>query len=148
MKFSPLLTLTALPILAALCLWSSSAQAYPTASGNEGAPKGDKFALMDANKDDKVSLEEFKGVFPGMREEAFAVIDKNSDTYIDRTEWDAFVKDHASGHMGSRMGEMKGGKMDGGMGNMMGRPGGMPAAPMDPAAKTSDLPLVTPPNGK
>ena len=120
-------------LAAVLCLWAASAQANPAATD---APKVDKFELMDTNKDGKVSYEEFKAYFPNMREEAFAVIDKNGDNVINRAEWDEFVSNHSSGHMG------------GSMGNMMGGQGGMPGNAMMPAPGSADMPLVTPPNGK
>ena len=120
-------------LAAVLCLWAASAQANPAATD---APKVDKFELMDTNKDGKVSYEEFKAYFPNMREEAFAVIDKNGDKVIDRAEWDEFVSNHSSGHMG------------GSMGNMMGCQGGMPGNAMMPTPGSADMPLVTPPNGK
>ncbi|MFT3959163.1 MAG: EF-hand domain-containing protein [Desulfovibrio sp.] len=120
-------------LAAVLCLWAASAQANPAATD---APKVDKFELMDTNKDGKVSYEEFKAYFPNMREEAFAVIDKNGDKVIDRAEWDEFVSNHSSGHMG------------GSMGNMMGGQGGMPGNAMMPTPGSADMPLVTPPNGK
>ena len=120
-------------LAAVLCLWAASAQANPAATD---APKVDKFELMDTNKDGKVSYEEFKAYFPNMREEAFAVIDKNNDKVIDRAEWDEFVSNHSSGHMG------------GSMGNMMGGQGAMPGNSMMPSPGSADIPLVTPPNGK
>ena len=120
-------------LAAVLCLWAASAQANPAATD---APKVDKFELMDTNKDGKVSYEEFKAYFPNMREEAFAVIDKNGDKVIDRAEWDEFVSNHSSGHMG------------GSMGNMMGGQNGMPGNAMMPTPGSADMPLVTPPNGK
>ena len=120
-------------LAAVLCLWAASAQANPAATD---APKVDKFELMDTNKDGKVSYEEFKAYFPNMREEAFAVIDKNGDKVIDRAEWDEFVSNHSSGHMG------------GSMGNMMGGQNGMPGNAMMPTPGSADMPLVTPPKGK
>ena len=120
-------------IAAVLCLWAASAQANPAATD---APKVDKFELMDTNKDGKVSYEEFKAYFPNMREEAFAVIDKDGDKAINRAEWDEFVSNHSSGHMG------------GSMGNIMGGQGGMPGNAMMPTPGSADMPLVTPPNGK
>ena len=120
-------------LAAVLCLWAASAQANHAATD---APKVDKFELMDTNKDGKVSYEEFKAYFPNMREEAFAVIDKNGDKVIDRAEWDEFVSNHSSGHMG------------GSMGNMMGGQNGMPGNAMMPTPGSADMPLVTPPNGK
>ena len=119
-------------IAAVLCLWAASAQANPAAEGS----KVDKFALMDTNKDGKVTYEEFKAYFPNMREEAFAVIDKDGDKAINRLEWDEFVSNHSSGHMG------------GSMGNMMGGQNGMPGNAMMPTPGSADMPLVTPPNGK
>lgn len=57
-------------IAAVLCLWAASAQANPAAEGG----KVDKFALMDTNKDGKVTYEEFKAYFPNMREEALPLL--------------------------------------------------------------------------
>lgn len=116
---------------AVLCLWAAVAQAAPDATGAPQASKPDKFAMMDANKDGKVTYEEFKAFYPDMREEAFTVIDKNGDKVIDRVEWDTFVENHASGHMGGMMG-----------GN------GMPGNASMPSPGSADMPLVMPPNGK
>jgi hypothetical protein len=135
MKLSALTATFLLPGFAALCLWAVTAQANPAAAEPEGAPKVDKFTQMDADKDGKVSYEEFKAFFPSMREEAFMVIDKDGDKYIERLEWDEFVKNHASGHMGGKMG------------NMMDGANSMTGNPMLPSPNSSDLPLVTPPNG-
>jgi len=118
---------------AVLCLWAASAQANPAAA--EGG-KVDKFEMMDTDKDGKVTYEEFRTCFPNIREEAFTVIDKNGDKAIDRVEWDEFVANHSSGHMG------------GSMGNMMGGQGGMPGNSTMPMPGSADMPLVTPPNGK
>ena len=120
-------------LAAVLCLWAASAQANPAATD---AGKTDKFVQMDTNKDNKVTYEEFKAFYPNMREEAFAVIDKNNDKVIDRAEWDEFVSNHSSGHMG------------GSMGNLMGGQNGMPGNAMMPTPGSADMPLVTPPNGK
>lgn len=116
---------------AVLCLWAAAAQAAPAATGETQTPKPDKFAMMDSDKDGKVTHEEFKAFFPDMREEAFTVIDKNGDKVIDRIEWDTFVQNHASGHMGGMMG-----------GN------GMPGNPTMPSPDSADMPLVMPPDGK
>ena len=115
-------------LAAVLCLWAASAQANPAAGD---ADKVDKFAMMDTNKDGKVSYEEFKAFFPNMREEAFAVIDKNGDKSIDRAEWDEFVSNHSSGHMG------------GSMGGMMGGQSGMPGNGMMPPVSYTHLTLPT-----
>ena len=123
-------------IAAVLCLWAASAQANPAADSS----KVDKFALMDTDKDGKVTYEEFKAYYPNMREEAFAVIDKNGDKSINRIEWDEFVSNHSSGHMGGGKG--------GNMGGMMGGQGAMGGTSMMPEPGRADIPLVTPPNGK
>ncbi len=120
-------------LAAVLCLWAASAQANPSAAD---AGKVDKFTMMDTNKDDKVSYEEFKAFYPNMREEAFTMIDKNGDKVIDRAEWDEFVSNHSSGRMG------------GGMGGMMGGQGAMGDSSMMPNPGSAEIPLVTPPNGK
>ena len=124
-------------LAAVLCLWAASAQANPAATD---AGKPDKFTQMDTNKDNKVTYEEFKAFYPNMREEAFAVIDKNNDKVIDRAEWDEFVSNHSSGHMGGGKG--------GNMGGMMGGQGAMGGTSMMPEPGRADIPLVTPPNGK
>ena len=123
-------------LAAVLCLWAASAQANPAATD---AGKTDKFVQMDTNKDNKVTYEEFKAFYPNMREEAFAVIDKNNDKVIDRAEWDEFVSNHSSGHMGGKGGNM---------GGMMGGQGAMGGSSMMPEPGRADIPLVTPPNGK
>ena len=94
---------------------------------------GDKFDQMDTNKDGKVSREEFKALFPNMRDEAFVAIDQDGDGFISIDEWNAFMKDHSSGMRPNR-----------GMG---GGPMGAPGDPMMPNPGNPDLPLVTPPNG-
>ena len=123
-------------LAAVLCLWAASAQANPAATD---AGKTAKFVQMDTNKDNKVTYEEFKAFYPNMREEAFAVIDKNNDKVIDRAEWDEFVSNHSSGHMGGKGGNM---------GGMMGGQGAMGGSSMMPEPGRADIPLVTPPNGK
>ena len=123
-------------LAAVLCLWAASAQANPAATD---AGKTDKFVQMDTNKDNKVTYEEFKAFYPNMREEAFAVIHKNNDKVIDRAEWDEFVSNQSSGHMGGKGGNM---------GGMMGGQGAMGGSSMMPEPGRADIPLVTPPNGK
>ncbi|MBO5491225.1 MAG: EF-hand domain-containing protein [Desulfovibrio sp.] len=110
-----------LSALTVLCLWGAPVAAVPAVAAVAPA---DKFAATDADKNGSLSPEEFKAAFPGMRDEAFAVIDKNGDKAIDRAEWDAFVKNHSAGSMGH--------------GNMGGKP----------APKCDAVPLVTPPDGK
>ena len=113
--------------VAALCLWGTMPWAMPSAA--EGAPV-DKFAAADADGNGSLSPEEFKAAFPGMRDAAFAVIDKNGDKLIDREEWDAFAKNHSAKTMEH--------------GNM----GGMPAGSGTSAPAHNAMPLVTPPDGK
>lgn len=130
-----------LPLLLAglLCLWALPARAFPGAGEQAGKSAADKFEEMDKNKNGKVVMEEFRAVFPNMREEAFVTIDKNGDGVIDRMEWDEFIKGHAAGMKPGPMGGMppKGAPM---MNNM-------PGNPMIPPPGSADMPLVTPPNG-
>lgn len=84
----------------------------------------DSFAKMDANSDGKVSLKEFKTVFPSMHDAAFTTIDSNGDKAIDRAEWDAFTKNHAAGM----------------------KPANMPPTNHDTTHKYPERPLITPPN--
>ncbi|MBO4300049.1 MAG: calcium-binding protein [Desulfovibrio sp.] len=108
-------------VLLTLLLWGASSPAMPDMTGSAPA---DRFAASDTDASGSLSPEEFRKAFPGMRESAFGMIDKNGDDVIDRTEWDVFVKNHSAGTMGH------------------GKSGGM-AAPADRA-----VPLVTPPDGK
>lgn len=126
-----LLKISLLPLLAAIVLMASPAQSMPGMGGGGGT--NDKFSQMDSNKDGKVSREEFKKLFPNMRDEAFATIDQNGDSFIAVDEWSFFMKDHSSGMKTNR-----------GMG---GGPMGAPGDPMMPNPGSADLPLVTPPNG-
>ena len=96
------------------------------------APAPDRFAGMDTDKDNALSWEEFSSAIPGMKREAFDVIDANKDGRISRAEWEGFSKGH-----GSRMGS----------GPATGAPSGIPPA-MPPAAaagETGELPLLSPP---
>ena len=126
-----LLKISLLPLLAAIVLMASPAQSMPSMGDGNGA--NDKFSQMDNNKDGQVSREEFKKLFPNMRDEAFTAIDQNSDGSIAVEEWNFFMKDHSSGMKPNR-----------GMG---GGPMGAAGDPMMPNPGSADLPLVTPPNG-
>lgn len=130
---SAILKISLLPLLAALILMASPVHAMPGMGGGEGGGMGDKFSQMDTNKDGKVSREEFKALFPNMREEAFVAIDKDGDGFISVDEWNAFMKDHSSG---MRPNTMNNGPMP-----------TVPGNPMMPNPGSPELPLVTPPNG-
>lgn len=103
----------------------------PRGGGMAGA---ERFDQMDANKDNKVVLEEFRAAFPNMNEKAFDVIDINGDKAIDRTEWLEFSAGHARGAMPQGMRE-KGAPMN-----------NIPGDPLIPPPDSSDLPLMQPPN--
>lgn len=64
-------------------------------SADPAAVAESSFASIDADKDGKVSPEEFFKVFPNMRETAFAAIDKNNDKAISLEEWKAFYVGHS-----------------------------------------------------
>ena len=129
---SALLKISLLPLLAALVLMASPIHAMPGMGSGSGG-MGDKFSQMDADKDGKVSREEFKALFPNMREEAFVAIDKDGDGFISIDEWNGFMKDHSSG---MRPNTMNDGPMP-----------TVPGNPMMPNPGSAELPLVMPPNG-
>lgn len=120
---SSLLLTVVLPVLAVLgcVLFAVSA----SSSGWAAVAPTDRFAAADADSNGTLSPAEFKAAFPGMRDAAFAAIDANADTAIDRTEWATFTQNHgASGSQAK---------------------GSLPASP---AQQGTPLPLVTPPQGK
>lgn len=126
------LKISLLALLAAFVLMASPSHAMP-GMGNGSGGSVDKFSQMDTNKDNKVSREEFKALFPNMREEAFVAIDKDGDNFISVDEWNGFMKDHSSG---MRPNTMNNGPMP-----------TVPGNPMMPNPGSAELPLVTPPNG-
>jgi Ca2+-binding EF-hand superfamily protein len=81
-------------LIAALFFAASDAQAR---SENAGQAAAERFALMDTNKDGKVSPAAFFAAYPNMRETAFAVIDTDGDGFISLDEWLAFFNSHSRG---------------------------------------------------
>ncbi len=73
--------------------------ASPSYSMPSKAPAGteDKYKQMDTNSDNKVSVEEFKALYPTMKANVFDIIDANNDNYIDMKEWVRFQEQHMSG---------------------------------------------------
>ena len=117
-------------------------QAMPPMGGMQGGMDMSKagqasFDKMDADKDGKVSQEEFLKAHPGMKPEAFARIDKNGDKGITSEEWGQFMVGHSS------MGGGQGGSPMGGMGMP---PAGMPQSGSMPPS--GEMPMVMPPQGK
>ncbi len=55
------------------------------------------FAKMDADKDSKVTRQEFVKAHPNMTEEAFTKIDTDRDEHLTVDEWSVFLAGHASG---------------------------------------------------
>lgn len=88
----------------------------------------DRFAVMDANGDGKIALEEFQTANPNMSENAFVIIDANKDKAIDRQEWLVFVQNHA------QPAREPGAPMN-----------NIPGDPLIPPPDSSDLPLMRPP---
>lgn len=113
--------------LMAQCLWGTQLLAMPAVPDKTAK---DKFTTSDVDGNGLLSPEEFKTAFPGMRDEAFTVIDKNKDKAIDRTEWNAFAQNHSAKIMGR-------GSMN-----------SMPSSNGTPTSTNNSVPLVTPPDGK
>ncbi len=67
----------------------------------------DRFAMIDADKDGKIVVEEFMKAMPQMRQSAFDAIDSDKNAHIDRSEWDGFMKNHGKGGMGAQQQEAK-----------------------------------------
>ena len=95
--------------------------------GGMGRGAEASFARMDADKDGKVTPEEFAAAYPQMKEAAFTSIDTNGDKVISKEEWMAFAKGHAADEAATHPeGAMPGmGGMPPGMGGMGGMPPGM-----------------------
>ena len=86
----------------------------------------EKFGAMDADKDQKITWDEFKAAHPGMTRAAFDMIDADKNGYLSHEEWDAFVQSHRRGMMGGQEGG--------------GQPGAQP-----PQSHGGSKPLITPP---
>lgn len=94
----------------------------------------DKFTQMDANKDGKVTWEEFHKTYPQMQQAAFDGIDADKDKVLSHEEWDTFLAQHSMGRAAAP------GAMGGGMG------GAMPPKAMPDSPKTDGAPrMITPP---
>ena len=61
-----------------------------------GKSSAESFQKMDADKDGKVSKEEFSKAHPGMKESTFGVLDKNGDGCLTQEEWDSFMQGHGA----------------------------------------------------
>ena len=90
-----------------------------------GKSSAESFQKMDADKDGKVTKEEFAKAHPGMKESTFGVLDKNCDGCLTQEEWDSFMQGH--GAMKAQQGAAT--------------PGSCPVKP-------GAMPMVTPPAGK
>ncbi len=80
-------------ILALMLGMASHAQANPNASNQADAIQK-KYNQMDTNLDGKVTIEEFKALYPTMKSNVFDIIDSNNDNVIDTKEWEAFQLQH------------------------------------------------------
>lgn len=97
---------------ALLLLFSASPQSH--ARPEMAAQVETRFQAMDTDKDGKVSREEFFAAHPQMKEGAFASLDTNKDNFLSLDEWKAFAADHGSegrGGMGGMGGSGMGGMM-------------------------------------
>lgn len=136
MFFSRILPAQAiLPLLAALLLSPGAAEARPEMAGQNAASR---FAAMDADKDGKLSREEFFAAQPNMKEAAFVAIDTDKDGFISAAEWEGFATDHGKseaqmpqGHPPQGMGK----DASGAEGASSGKDGGAAPSLLMPPAK-------------
>ena len=63
-----------------------------------GQSTEERFAAMDADKDGKITREEFFKAQPQMKEGAFIAIDTDADGVITLEEWKTFITGHAMGN--------------------------------------------------
>lgn len=77
---------------------ATAGNAPGTASGAPGAtaPMGGKFAAADTDKDGFLNKEEFAAAFPGLKPEAFTLIDKDGDGRISAQEWGSLSMGHGA----------------------------------------------------
>lgn len=115
----------AMLIPCALVLGLALAAAPAAAMPGAGKSSAESFQKMDADKDGKVTKEEFAKAHPGMKESTFGVLDKDNNGCLTQEEWDSFMQGH---------------------GAMKAQPGG--AAPGACPVKPGAMPMVTPPAGK
>lgn len=92
------MTLALAMALAAGFFSVTPAEARPEMAGQNAEAR---FTAMDANKDGKLSREEFFAAQPQMKEGAFVAIDSDNDGFITLKEWNDFAAGHGkSGGMG------------------------------------------------
>ncbi len=116
----------AMLIPCALVLGLALAAAPAAAMPGAGKSSAESFQKMDADKDGKVTREEFAKAHPGMKDSAFGMLDKDQNGCLSQEEWDSFMQGH--GAMQTQQGGAK-------------APGSCPVKP-------GAMPMVTPPAGK
>lgn len=136
MKIMNILGSILLPLFVIMAQGCAQAGSAPAAhkSGVNHVSAGQQFDRMDANRDGRVILEEFSATYPNMNKQAFVIIDKNGDGAIQKPEWIQFLENHARGIVPRR--EDPNVPMN-----------NIPGDPLIPPMDSSDLPLVSPPNG-
>ena len=130
--------------IAISALAAAPAYAMPGNKTVRTADPAERFALMDTSTDGKITWEEFQTARPNLNENAFKMIDKDSDGGISLEEWKAFSSGHDGAVKSPDMGSMM--KAMGGKGGMP----GMNAVPCedgctDHPAQNSGMPLIMPP---
>ena len=126
-------------ILAISALAAAPAFAMPGSKTVRSTDPAERFAAMDSSRDGKISWEEFQTARPNLNENAFKMIDTDSDGGICINEWKAFSTGHGGSVKSPDMGSMM--KAMGGKGGMP----GMNAIPSDDASAKAGMPLITPP---
>jgi hypothetical protein len=133
-------------LAAGLCFFcSTDAEARPgMAARNPQA----RFEAMDADKDGKVSSEEFFAAHPQMKSAAFEALDADKDGFINAKEWEDFAVGHKadvknSGTMPQGAGGPMGGMMGGAMPPRAAAVNGTAGQPVRPMPD-----LIMPPSAK